>query len=63
MNFKGMKWLNFILTAVALLAIYIFLDGRLEPALNNILTGALAVIGLVSFVPVMRDFKKNDNNA
>ncbi|HIW11575.1 MAG TPA: hypothetical protein H9891_00200 [Candidatus Salinicoccus stercoripullorum] len=60
MNFKGMKWLNFILTIIALFAIYTFLDGRLNPALSNALLVILIPIGLLSLMPVLEK-SKNDS--
>lgn len=62
MNFKGLKWLNFILTVFALFAIYIFLNDRLDPMFNTLLIVALVIIGLASSVPVLRDFVKTDND-
>lgn len=59
MNFKGMKWLNFTLTIIALFAIYIFLSGRVDPALSNILLVVLIIIGLLSLIPVLKK-PKND---
>lgn len=59
MNFKGMKWLNFILTIIALFAIYTFLDGRLNPALSNALLVILIPIGLLSLMPVLERFKND----
>ncbi|WP_017549393.1 hypothetical protein [Salinicoccus carnicancri] len=60
MNFKGMKWLNFTLTIIALFAIYIFLSSRVNPALSNILAVVLIIIGLLSLIPVLK--KPKDGN-
>lgn len=62
MNFKGLKWLNFILTVVALVAIYIFLNGRLDPPFNTILSAALVIVGILSLIPALRDSKKENDN-
>lgn len=60
MNFKGLKWLNLTLTLIALIAIYIFLNDRLDPPLNGILIAALVIVGLVSLLPVLRDIKNRE---
>lgn len=62
MNFQAIKWLNFILTIVALLAVYIFLNGRLDPPFNTLLVIGLVIVGLLSLVPVFRNTGKNNED-
>ncbi|WP_411842393.1 hypothetical protein [Salinicoccus sp. HZC-1] len=61
MNFQAIKWLNFILTVVALFAVYIFLNEKLDPPFDTFLIVALIIVGLLSLVPVFRNTGKSNN--
>ncbi|WP_342387439.1 hypothetical protein [Salinicoccus bachuensis] len=54
MNRNTIKWLNFTLTVIALFAIYVFLDGIIDPSMHGLMIVGLVIIGMVSLVLVLR---------
>lgn len=54
MNRSTLKWLNFTLTIIALFAIYVFLDGIIDPSMQGLLIVGLLIVGMVSLVLVLR---------
>ncbi|MFC3418631.1 hypothetical protein ACFOLA_03965 [Salinicoccus hispanicus] len=59
MNRNTLKWLNFTLTIIALFAIYVFLDGIIDPSMQSLLIVGLLIVGMVSLVLVLR--RENEN--
>ncbi|MHC0551975.1 hypothetical protein [Salinicoccus sp. CNSTN-B1] len=55
MSKNTFKWLNFTLTIIALFAIYVFLDGIIDPSLHGFMLIGLIIAALVSLVLVLRN--------